>query len=53
MLLDNRSRRIYKKSKNVVEYTVSRYPARSYGEDIRGVGAGVKASRISYLIDSK
>ncbi len=31
----NRSCGIYKKSKKVVEYTISRYPARSYGERLR------------------
>lgn len=31
----NRSCRIYKKSERVVMYTVSRYPANSYGERIR------------------
>ena len=34
-LSDNRSCRIYKKSKRVIECTVSRYPARTYGEGVR------------------
>lgn len=33
----NHAFKIYKKSKGVVEYTVSRYPARTYGEGIRWV----------------
>lgn len=34
-LSDSRSCGIYKKSRRLVEYTVSRYPARTYGERIR------------------
>lgn len=52
--MGNRSSRINKKFKGVISYTVSRYPARTYGERIRQkrLGMGLKQDDLAKLLSS-